>query len=307
MKEVCLAMDIGGTKVALALIDREGTMHASTTQATDAAKGASVVIASMFAGANTLLTQATEMTLQVVGIGISSCGVIDPSTGAVASAAPAIPGWEGTPLGQTFRDKYKLPVFVDNDANCALVGEAWKQQGNVGAIESGTVLMMTLGTGLGGAIMVGGRLITGRHHITGHFGIAKIWDRIGNRFVPVEWFVSGTGLRNIYLQQGGTQTIAHGEAVMKLAHEGDDAAITALDCWLDHLAMQLHNFYWVIDPDLVLIGGGVIHSQKLWWPTLLAKLDALDARIQIAPASLGNDAGLFGAAKLTWNNLPAPA
>lgn len=300
---VCLAMDIGGTKVRLALIDRAGTLHVAATQATDAKLGVEVVLASMFQGADKLFAQAAIDGLSVVGIGISSCGVIEPVTGKVVAAAPAIPGWEGVALGEIFRKKYALPVSVDNDANCALVGENW--QGGSQVSTHGIVLMLTLGTGLGGAVMVNGRLISGHHHLTGHFGMAKVWDRVANKLVPVEWLVSGSGLRNIYVQHTNADgaAIADGEAVMKLAEEGDKLADEALELWLDHLALQLHNFYWAIDPDLVLIGGGVIHSKAVWWQRLTAKLAALDVHIPLAPAALGNDAGVFGAAKLVWDKL----
>jgi glucokinase len=303
MTPVCLAMDIGGTKVRLALIDRIGNLHLAATHATDAQQGAKKVLESMFIGTDNLLSQCAATGLKTVAIGISSCGVIAPDTGTIVAAAPAIPGWEGTQLGQIFRDKYAMPVFADNDANCALAGEAWK--GGDGARKNGTVLMMTLGTGLGGAIMVNGKLITGRHHLTGHFGIAKIWDRVANKLVPTEWFVSGSGLRNLYLQHAdtGKAAVENGEAIMKLAEAGDTLASVALDSWLDHLALQLQNFYWVIDPDLVLIGGGVIHSKAFWWPMLLRKLAALKVNIPIVPATLGNDAGIYGAAKLVWDRL----
>ena len=297
---VCLAMDIGGTKVRLGLIDRAGTLHVATTQATDAKLGADVVLASIFQVVDKLFAQAAIDGLGVVGFGISSCGVIEPVTGNVVAAAPAIPGWEGVALGEIFRRKYALPVTVDNDANCALVGESWK--GGSEASRHGIVLMLTLGTGLGGAMMIDGRLIAGQHHLTGHFGMARVWDRVANKLVPVEWLVSGSGLRNIYVQHANTNgtAIADGEAVMKLAEAGDKVANEALELWLDHLALQLHNCYWAIDPDLVLIGGGVIHSKAIWWPRLTAKLAALNVRIALAPATLGNDAGIFGAAKLMW-------
>lgn len=300
---VCLAMDIGGTKVRLALIDRAGTLHVAATQATDAKLGAAVVLASMFQGADKLFAQAAIDGLSVVGIGISSCGVIEPVTGKVVAAAPAIPGWEGVALGEIFRKKYALPVSVDNDANCALVGENW--QGGSQVSTHGIVLMLTLGTGLGGAMMVDQRLISGHHHLTGHFGMARVWDRVANKLVPVEWLVSGSGLRNIYVQHTNADgiAIADGEAVMKLAGAGDKLADEALELWLDHLALQLHNFYWAIDPDLVLIGGGVIHSKAIWWQRLTAKLAALDVHIPLAPAALGNDAGVFGTAKLVWDKL----
>ncbi len=300
---VCLAMDIGGTKVRLGLIDRAGTLHVAATQATDAKLGAEVVLASMFQGADKLFAQAAIGGLSVVGVGISSCGVIEPVSGNVVAAAPAIPGWEGVALGEIFRKKYALPVSVDNDANCALVGENW--QGGSQVSTHGIVLMLTLGTGLGGAMMVDQRLISGHHHLTGHFGMARVWDRVANKLVPVEWLVSGSGLRNIYVQHTNADgiAIADGEAVMKLAGAGDKLADEALELWLDHLALQLHNFYWAIDPDLVLIGGGVIHSKAIWWQRLTAKLAALDVHIPLAPAALGNDAGVFGTAKLVWDKL----
>ena len=306
---VCLAMDIGGTKVRLGLIDRAGTLHVAATQATDAKFGAEVVLASMFQGTDKLFAQAAIAGFNVAGIGISSCGVIEPVTGNVVAAAPAIPGWEGVALGEIFRRKYALPVSVDNDANCALVGESWKGGNEIS--RHGIVLMLTLGTGLGGAMMVDGRLISGHHHLTGHFGLARVWDRVANKLVPVEWLVSGSGLRNIYVQHANTNgtAIADGEAVMKLAEAGDKRADEALELWLDHLALQLHNFYWAIDPALVLIGGGVIHSKAIWWSRLIAKLNALNVSIPLLPATLGNDAGIFGAAKLMWDKygLVAPA
>ena len=306
---VCLAMDIGGTKVRLGLIDRAGTLHIAATQATDAKLGAEVVLAAMFQGADKLFAQAAIDGLSVVGIGISSCGVIEPVTGNVVAAAPAIPGWEGVALGEIFRKKYALPVSVDNDANCALVGENW--QGGSQVSRHGIVLMLTLGTGLGGAVMVNGRLISGHHHLTGHFGMARVWDRVANKLVPVEWLVSGSGLRNIYVQHSnaGGAAIEDGEAVMQLVAAGDKVANEALELWLDHFALQLHNFYWAIDPALVLIGGGVIHSKAVWWQRLIAKLTALNVSIPLLPATLGNDAGIFGAAKLMWDKygLVAPA
>ena len=300
---VCLAMDIGGTKVRLALIDRAGALHVAATQATDAKLGAQAVLTSMFQGADKLLAQAASAGVCVVRIGISSCGVIEPITGTVVTAAPAIPGWQGVALGEIFREKYALPVSVDNDANCALIGEHWKNASEVS--RQGIVLMLTLGTGLGGAMMVDGRLIRGHHHLTGHFGLARVWDRVAHKLVPVEWLVSGSGLRNIYVQHtnAGGIAIEDGEAVMKLAEGGDKLADEALELWLDQLALQLHNFYWAIDPDLVLIGGGVIHAKAMWWPRLNAKLAALGVRIPLVPAALGNDAGVFGAAKLVWDQL----
>jgi glucokinase len=119
--------------------------------------------------------------------------------------------------------------------------------------------------------------------------------------VTVEHLVSGTGLGNVYRQHVVAPSPVSGDAVIALVSQGDKPAIAALDAWLDHLALQLHNFYWMIDPDLIIIGGGVVDSRALWWPQLIEKLNALKVASPISVATLGNDAGVYGAAKIVFD------
>ncbi len=298
VSDIALAVDIGGTKIRAAAIGRDGMMLVSTRKPTGAANGAAHVL-NVIAESIDELLKAIPSPERIVGIGVSSAGVIAPQTGRVVSSAPQIPGWAGTPLGEHFAERYGITVLADNDANCALLGETW--QGNHAAGVEGTVVMLTLGTGLGGAIMTDGLLQSGHHHLTGHFGLARVWDPFTSRLVPVEALVSGTGLGNIYQRLHPQHQVATGEQVMALAIEVDPLANDALETWLDHLTLQLHNIYWMIDPDLIIIGGGMVDAREIWWRRLTLRLAAQQVATPMAVATLGNDAGVVGAAKMVFD------
>jgi glucokinase len=305
MAKIAIAIDIGGTKIRGAAIDRDGNMLASNRLPTAAVNGAEHVLATIRQSISVLLAEINKDIHTVVGLGISSAGVIEPTRGQVMNAADQIPGWKGIQLGSMFSREFSLSTYADNDANCALVGEAWRGKHDVKS--NATLVMLTLGTGLGGAIMVGGRLQSGHHHLTGHFGLAKMWDPVSASLVTVEHLVSGTGLGNVYRQHVVTPSAISGEAVIALVGQGDESAIAALDAWLDHLALQLHNFYWMIDPDLIIIGGGVVDSRALWWHKLNEKLNALKVASPVVVAALGNDAGVYGAAKIVFDRMDTAA
>ena len=299
MTRACIAIDVGGTKIAAALVDANGAVLASARRPTPATEGGAAVLAQMVQCVEELTATAAGHAL--VGIGISAAGVIDPARAVVLDATDAIQGWKGQHLGAALQARFGLPVWADNDVNCALLGELWRNPTLAGV--SGTVAMLTLGTGLGGALAHQGRLLQGRHHLAGHFGRALVAGPEG-RLVPVESMVSGSGLLALYQQRRGLDA-THGAAVMALAHAGDAAAVAAVDDWLGHLAVQLHNLHWSIDPDVVLLGGGVIDSRAQWWNELERRIDALGVALNLAPAALGNQAGLAGAAKLVWNGSAA--
>ncbi len=302
--QVAIAIDIGGTKIRAALIDQDANMIVGTRHPTDASRGADHVLGVIAASIDELQNQISAEH-SVCGIGLSSAGVIEPTSGLVVSSAPQIPGWAGTPLGAHFGDRYQLPVVADNDANCALVGEIWCGRHGLGA--NASAVMLTLGTGLGGAVVTNGRLLTGRHYLAGHFGIARMWDRYSQTEVKVEHLVSGTGLGNVYRQIVALpEQLDHpfgGAAVMELVAKGDANASLALKRWCEHLVLQVFNLHWMIDPDVIIIGGGMVDSREHWWPLLEAGLAARGVQAPVAVATMGNDAGVYGAARLVFEGL----
>ena len=301
LHEVAIGVDIGGTKIRAAVIDRDGALVAGTRHPTDADRGSAHVLGVVEASIDELRSGLSPRH-DLVGIGLSSAGVIEPETGLVVSSAPNIPGWVGMRLGEHFTQRYRMPVAADNDANCALVGEVWR--GNHAMDVASSAVMLTLGTGLGGAMMVAGRLVTGAHHLTGHYGVARIWDRYSEQQVRVEHLVSGTGLGNVYRQIVPGNRPVGGVEVIERLESGEGDARVALERWSEHLGLQIHNLHWMIDPDRIIIGGGMVNSRRHWWPLLEANLAASGVKVALVAATLGNDAGAFGAARLVFDRIP---
>jgi glucokinase len=294
--DVALAIDVGGTKIRAALINRDGHIVGVANAPTEASRGGAHVVDAMRTLARAICDR------EIAGVGISAAGVIDPRTGAVVDATDAIPGWRGVALADAFKHAFAVDAFADNDVKCALRGEAWC--GAAKPYDTGTVVMLTLGTGLGGALMHDGALLDGKHHLAGHIGRMRMWDTPSPNTVSVESRVSGTGLVNIYRRLAPDQHEEHvsGETVMRAAAAGDKKSRQALDLWLDQLAVQLTNLYWLLDPAAIIIGGGVIDSRELWWPSLQERLSAGGSKLCVLPAALGNDAGVVGAASLVWQH-----
>lgn len=292
----CYALDVGGTKIAAALVAENGDIVASTRRATEAPRGGAFVMEAMASAIDELSSHAAG--LDVIGIGISAAGVIDPHSAVVLDATDAMPGWKGQNLGHYFSTRYHLPIAAANDVHCALLGELWRNPALAGM--GGSVAMLAIGTGLGGALASGGRLQAGHHGLAGHFGRTLVWDALAGQLVTLDQLVSGTGLGRLYKLLAPSVLAADGAAVMALAASGDSTAKRALDAWLDHLALLLHNLYWSLDPELLLIGGGVIDARATWWDPLIARLTAHGAPLRVAPAALGSNAGVIGAARLAW-------
>lgn len=292
----CYAIDVGGTKISAALVNENGDIIASARRATEAPRGGGFVMEAMAAALDELAVHA--LGVDVAGIGISAAGVIDPRRTAVLDATDAMPGWKGQQLGQWFGARFNLPVAAANDVHCALLGELWRNPAL--ANMHGSVVMLAIGTGLGGALASAGRLQAGQRGLAGHFGRTLVWDAFAGQLVTLDQLVSGTGLARLYNMREPSVPAHDGAAVMALATGGDGSARRALDAWLDHLALVMHNLYWSLDPELLLVGGGVIDARDIWWDLLVARLKARGVPLRIAPAALGSNAGVIGAARLAW-------
>ncbi|WP_269531498.1 ROK family protein [Chitinimonas sp. BJYL2] len=298
MNRVCLAADLGGTKIRTALIDDTGRELLGDTTPTQASAGGARVLDNLVAALTDLHARAGAP--ELAGIGISSAGVIDRHTGVVLDATNAIPGWAGTRIGDTLHHRFGLPVTVENDVHAALRGELWR--GAAAGCEQ--VAMLTLGTGLGGALAIGGDIVTGSSHLAGHFGRQQIWSRHGG-WMTLESLLSGTGLQRLHHLHGGQGE--SGEAVIAAVQAGEGAAMQALEEWLDLLAAQITNLHWTYNPARIVLGGGLIRVDWVWWPGLSLRLKADGIPVNVVPAKLGNDAGVIGAACRLWAHLESPS
>ncbi|WP_435818769.1 ROK family protein [Kitasatospora cineracea] len=289
-------MDIGGTKTSAALVGPDGAVGPVVTVPTPAAEGPAAVLAAV-AGAVRALGGAP------VAVGVGSAGVIDPVRGRVVSATDAMPGWAGTELRSGLEQLLGLPVAVDNDVHAHALGEAW-----TGAARGARcVLLVAVGTGVGGSLLIDGRVHHGARQVAGHLGHLAVPAATG---LPctcggtghVEAVAAGPALHAAYRRAGGSPDVPDLRAVAALAAAGDDRATRVLATGARALGQAIGGLANVLDPDLVLIGGGVAHCGPPWWDPLRAAFAAELlpplAELPLTACALGPTAAIVGAARL---------
>ena len=307
-----IGVDIGGTKTAAGIVDAAGTVHAANSRPTPATAGAAAILATAVALVESLLARARAAGLQPVAVGIGSAGVIDARDGSVVSATDSLTGWAGTPLAAHLSRAAGLPAFAVNDVHAHNLGEQW-QGASAGAESS---LLVAVGTGVGGSLIVAGAPQRGARAVAGHVGhIASpyAYDDDG-RALPcscgraghVEAIASGPSIARLYRRSGGTDALTARE-ISVLAAAGDPVALRALTVGATAAGQAVGGLANVLDPDVVVIGGGVSAAGDLWWTPFLAALrsELMDplTGLPVLPAVLGSNAALVGAAKLAFDRI----
>jgi fructokinase len=293
-----LGLDLGGTKIAAIVLDAAGATAWDARIATPRDDYARTLRA-----IGALVADAERAVSGRCSVGIGTPGAISPATGLIKNANSV---WlNGRPLQQDLETELGRPVRLANDANCLAVSEAADGAG-AGA---GVVFGAILGTGVGGGLVVDGRLMRGANAIAGEWGHNPLpWPRDDERPGPpcycgrrgcIETFLSGPGLAADYVRRGGTPAVA--EALVSRAREGDARAVEALGAWHDRLARALATVINVVDPDVVVVGGGLSGIASLYddvpsrWGDWVFS-DRVATRL--ARARFGDASGVRGAARL---------
>ena len=237
----------------------------------------------------------------VAGVGGSATGQIDSARGIVAGTCGSLPGWPGAPIRAALEAGLGLPVTVANDANCMILGEAW-----VGAARGcADVLGVTIGTGLGGGVLTGGRLLEGARGLGGELGHMRTHALDG---VPCTCGAAGCLERyasTSALVRRAVRTdpaLDSGRAIFAAASQGDKAVLAMLAGWIAELAEGLAGVGPLFNHHLILIGGGVSSQQELLIDPLARQvkarvMPAFAEGLELRPAALANDAGLVGAVR----------
>jgi glucokinase len=306
---VVVGVDIGGTKVLAGVVEPDGTVTSTALRTTPGRR----VATSQVEGA------LVEAVLEAAGgrglaaVGVAAAGFVD-SAGERVMFAPHLP-WQGEPLRDLLEARLGCRVVLDNDANCAAVAE-WSFGAARGA---GTALMITLGTGIGGAVLVGGRVLHGANGMAGEFGHMQVVPQGRScecgRSGCWEQYSSGNALvrdaRALMAEQpsvledmsGGNPERITGPMVTAAAEEEDLVARRAFASVGDWLGVGVANLVAALDPERVVIGGGVSAAgDKLLDPARAALARTLvGAEHRTVPAlvaaHLGPAAGLVGAAQ----------
>lgn len=296
------AIDLGGTKVALGVADDDGRLVASTRFATRPERGPEAIVAEMAQG---LAALAPGASLSAIGVG--SVGPLDLETGTILSP-PNFPGWARVPLSAMLEAATGAPVSVDNDANAAALAEY-----RFGAGQGARCLVYaTISTGIGGGVVIDGRLRHGLGGGAGEFGHQTILPDgplcgCGNRGC-LEALASGTAIARRARELNSPRMLAlaggpedlHAGHVAQAAAEGDPAAAALWRETIEFLAIGLGNVVTTLAPDLVVLGGGVTAvGEALFAPLrerLAARVRMLPVdRLALRPSALGAEVGLYGA------------
>ncbi len=309
--QLAIGIDVGGTKIAAGVVDEDGQVRARERADTPGTDPAAVLDAIV------RIVEQLRSGHVVSAVGIGAAGFVD-ADGATVLFSPHL-AWRNEPLRDTATERLGLPVVVENDANAG----AWAEWRFGAARGEADVVMVTLGTGIGGAIVIDGRPYRGSHGIAGEFGHMQVvpdglpcecgnrgcWEQYASGRVLARLgqgaAAGGTPLgRRLLEMAGGDVRDIEGHHVTAAARDGDGDAIAQLAEVGDWLGVGVANLAAVLDPGVVVIGGGVIGAgELLLGPARAAFARTLTGRgyrteARIVAAELGPEAGLIGAADL---------
>ena len=303
--------DIGGTKVRSVLCDLKGRIVAESEFPTSACPSEELV-GELSADVRRMAGKAGVEMNQILGMGAGVPGVTHPENGVIIEA-PSL-GWNSYPFLQEAKQHFPFPVHVDNDVNVAVLGEQWL--GN--ARQKRNVLFVSVGTGIGSGLMINGQLYRGSSYAAGEIGyMVTDKNEMKNRFRPVfhryGFLESTAGGKSIgtkltdavkrdpnhRLYRKAQEGELSGKEAFELAAAGDPAAIQVTDEAIEHLAYGLINACSLLDPEVIILGGGVFRSSAYILPRLKeAAADYLPARAEMKQSLLGENAGVLGAVSL---------
>ncbi|PLT29191.1 ROK family glucokinase [Peribacillus deserti] len=315
MEKWLVGVDLGGTTTKLAFISYYGEIIHKWEIPTDISDQGKNITTNIAKTIDAKLDELGQLKNKILGIGMGAPGPVNSSTGAIYEAINL--GWKDYPLQQLLEVETSLPAVIENDANLAALGEMWKGAGN-GAKD---LVCITLGTGVGGGVIANGQIVTGISGAAGEIGHITILTEGGakcncGKTGCLETLASATGivrLANEALLEtdepsklrdfNGSFT---SKDIFDMAREGDKIASAVRDKLALYLGLAAANVANVLNPEIIVIGGGVSRAgSELLDPVQSYFKEFSFTRVResthMAIATLGNDAGVIGAAWLAKN------
>ena len=318
MSNYIIGIDIGGTTVKFGLISNDGELFKKWSIPTKKENNGATIVNDIW---NSLAQTIESFNINkdtIIGIGVGIPGYVDTGSGLVYEAINI--GWKNINIKQQLEELTGLPVFIENDANIAVLGENWRGAGN----KAKHVIAVTLGTGVGGGIIANGKILNGQNGMAGELGHILIEEdgalcNCGNRGC-IETIASATGIVRQAMEEitvNPSSPLAaffdekksiSSEDVFELAARGDTLAEGIVERTATILGSTFANLGVILNPEKILIGGGVSEAGEPLLDKITASFRAnalprvIDA-CEIKLAQLGNDAGIIGAAYLVKQNV----
>jgi glucokinase len=294
-----IGVDLGGTRCQGVLADLSGTVLASTLRPTH---GSGDAFGALRASIRAMTREAARRDTPVVALAVGVPGIVDASSATVREA-PHV-GWNGYPVAERLSSLVSVPFVIENDVNLAAIAHAWRGSGR----QVDDFVTLSIGTGIGAAIVSGGRLLSGGHNVAGEVSYLivrreQIRRRVVGSLGAFEAVASGPGIaaHARELLANGRPSELQGdevtpERVIMAAEAGDALAREVVDVLLDDLAVALVAFACTVDPELVILDGGLGRSLEPWIEALQERIrPSLPAVPRIVVSELGRDATVLGA------------
>lgn len=306
--EYAIGIDLGGTSIKYALVDEAGNSFFEGKLPSSASVSAAEVIARLVETASIVRHEAKRRNLSIRGIGLGTPGIVDETNRIVLGGAENIVGWENIDVASVLEEALKLPVVVGNDANLMGLGETKFGAGR----GCSHVVFLTVGTGIGGAVIIDGKLFGGyanRGTELGHVPLIATGERCACGAVGcLEHYASTAALVRRFstlAEERGLEFDAEidGELIVRLYREAFPLAVDCMNEHFYYLGRGVAGFINIFSPQRVVIGGGVVDAGSFYLEKIKEVAAAhviMDCALntQIVAAELGNRAGLVGAASL---------
>jgi glucokinase len=304
------AIDIGGTKIAVGVVDDDGKVRASAESPTEAKRGYADALDRITAMLRDCERQAGST---LSGIGIGCTGPVYPITGLIGNA-DFIKEWEGSNPVKDLAERFGVSVAMENDADAAALGEAHWGAGR----GRDNLIFVTVGTGIGGGVLIGGKLyrgVEGAHPEFGHHsvdasgplcycGVYGCWEVLARGAAMAEWMAANAPKAI----EGEPLT---GKRVCELARAGDPLAQRAVEREGHYLGLGIANLITLFTPEVIVLGGNVMQSINLFMDTIRAEVRRCCTQVpyektEIRLASLGPLTGMIGAARVWHHRFAQP-
>jgi len=281
-----ICIDIGGTAIKHSVINEDGSIITKSQIDTEASKGGLNILKKIKTIIKNYLNE-----YFINGICISTAGMVDPVKGNIVYASNLIPNYTGIEIKQELEKEFKITCEVENDVNCAGLGEYW-----LGAAKnSHSCACLTIGTGIGGCIIIDGKIIHGFSNSAGEVGYMKINGTAFQDMAATSKLVERVAERKKISKEE-----LNGKIIFDLAKKGDVECIEEIDKLVDTLALGISYVSYVINPEVIVLGGGIM-AQKEYLRERIDKalkdklIDRVYENVRIEFAENENNAGMLGA------------
>lgn len=281
-----VSLDIGGTSIKYGVMDEEGTIVEKASCDTEAAAGGPAIVKKVLG-----IVDGYRNPYELRGVCISTAGMVDVERGEIFFAGPQIPNYIGTNWRNLIAEQFHLPCEVENDVNCAGLAEV--KHG--AAIGSKVCLCLTIGTGIGGCAVIDGQVFHGASGSGCEVGYITMH---GSTFQ--ELAAASVLSKKVAQRKNSTPEKMNGRVIFDLARTGDAVCIQEIDYLVEYLAEGIANICYVLNPDTVVLGGGIMAETEYLGPRLDRVLNekmipAIRKHTRVVFAQNRNDAGILGA------------